>query len=245
MHNQEQRFIFLTLTVKNIELLGIDATIKQMNKAWKVLWQKYLSKQFNGFVKILEFTFPNGNDAHPHFHILLTTDKKYFYKKNDKYLTTQDISVLWSKALKVDYMPVVDIRIIKPKKVKGGYISKEAIPAVVAEMTKYPMKDTDYNKLSPDMMSLLHKQLYKKRLISTGGNLKMSVNKVEEEVSINEVDDIKIDAWQKIAYFVMNFIAGNYIIVDSGYYNSNKVIVNSEYSNSDVVIVSSEYFNSS
>ena len=42
-------------------------------------------------------------------------------------------------------------------------------------MTKYPMKDTDYNKLTPDTMVLLYKELYRKRLIATGGNLKMSI----------------------------------------------------------------------
>ena len=213
---QEQRFLFLTLTIKNINISDTDKTIKRMNEAWRDLWRRYLSKQFNGFIKILEITFPSGAEAHPHFHVLLTTDKKYFYKSNSNYLTTEDISNLWGRVLKVDYKPIVDIRIIKPKKTKNGYIKKEAIPAVISEMTKYPMKDTDYNKLTPETMALLYKELYRKRLIATGGNLKISINKIENDMKLKEVEDI--EEWQKIAYIVLKYLNNGYVVAGGNYY---------------------------
>ena len=188
-----------------------------MNKAYKMFWEKHLSKRFNGYVKILEFTFPDSTTAHPHFHILLSTNRDYFFKSNDNYLTTEDISKLWGRMLKVDYNPIVDVRIIKPKKTKGGYVSKAAIPAVVAEMTKYPMKDTDYNKLTPNTMDLLYTQLYRKRLIATGGNLKISINKIDNDLSLKDVDQEELDNWKQIAYVVMKYIHNGYVISKSDF----------------------------
>lgn len=216
LQNQEQRFLFLTLTIKNPKIEELDKSIKQMNKAWRNLWRSHFEKRFNGFLKILEITFPNGNEAHPHFHILLSANKNYFYKSNSNYLHTSDISKLWGQVLKVDYEPIVDIRIIKPKKTKDGYISKEAIPAVIAEMTKYPMKDTDYNKLSPDSMVSLYNELYRKRLIATGGNLKLSINKNDNEEL--EVENNDIDEYKQIAYIVLKYIKGSYTVAGGDFY---------------------------
>jgi len=210
LQEEGQRFAFLTLTIKNIEIVKLSKTIELMNRSWRDFWRRYLSKRFNGFVKILEITFPNEKEAHPHFHILLSTDRSYFFKTNKDYLSTEQIAKLWGRVLKVDYIPVVDIRIIKPKKVAGGYISKEAIPAVIAEMTKYPMKDTDYNKLNSMTMAILYEQLYRKRLIATGGNLKISIN---GDLSITEIKE-DYEEWKEIAFIVLKYIQNEYIIAN-------------------------------
>jgi plasmid rolling circle replication initiator protein Rep len=214
-NKQEQRFLFLTLTIKNDKIENLDTTIKKMNKAWRNLWRSHFEKRFNGFIKSLEITFPNGNEAHPHFHILISTDRKYFYKSNKDYLKTEEISKLWGQVLKVDYNPSCDIKVIKPKKTKEGYISKDAIPAAVAEMLKYPMKDTDYNKLDFDTMDLLYSNLFRKRLIATGGNLKMSMNKVDTD-TVEEIDNF--EEWEKIAYLVMKYLKGGYVVAGGDYY---------------------------
>ena len=215
---QDQRFIFLTLTIKNIEISELDLSIKKMNKAWRDLWRYHFDKEnrFNGFLKFLEITFDKNGMAHPHFHILLSSNRNYFYKSNNKYLQTQDISKLWGQVLKVDYEPIVDIRIIKPKKTKEGYISKEAIPAVIAEMCKYPMKDTDYNKLTKSDMVLLYKELYRKRLMASGGNLKISMAKVENGNELNEVENL--EEWKKIAYVVLKYVKGSYALAGGDFY---------------------------
>jgi len=214
-----QRFIFLTLTIKNIPISELDTAIKKMNKAWRNLWRSHFDKEnrFNGFLKFLEITFDKNGLAHPHFHILLSSNKNYFYKSNDKYLQTKDISKLWGQVLNVKYMPVVDIRIIKPKKDKqGNRIKKEAIPAVIAEMCKYPMKDTDYNKLSKSDMVELYKELYRKRLMASGGNLKISLAKVENDNNLNEVEEL--EEWKKIAYIVLKYIKGGYVVAGGDFY---------------------------
>jgi len=214
---KEQKFLFLTLTIQNVKIEELDATIKKMNKAWRDLWRYHFDKEmrFHGFIKVLEITFPNGDMSHPHFHILLSVNKNYFYKSNKEYLTTERISELWGQVLKVDYLPIVDIKTIKPKK-KHGKIVKQAVPAVIAEMLKYPMKDTDYNKLNEDTMALLYSNLFRKRLIATGGNLKMSINKVEDSGELNEVEDL--EEWKKIAYIVMKFHGGSYVVAGGDFF---------------------------
>jgi len=212
---EEQKFLFLTLTIQNVKIEELDATIKKMNKAFNKLWNRYFNKQFNGFIRVLEITFPNGDMSHPHFHILVSVNKNYFYKSNKDYFTTERISELWGRVLKVDYLPIVDIRTIKPKK-KNGKIIKQAIPAVISEMLKYPMKDTDYNKLDKNTMVLLYSNLFRKRLIATGGNLKMSINKIEDTNELNEVEDL--EEWKKLAYIVMKFYKGSYVVAGGNYY---------------------------
>jgi len=218
---ESQRFLFLTLTVKNCKIEELHKTINNMNKAWNSFKKYNLMdtrkrgiKRFNGFVKILEITFPNGNEAHPHFHILLSANESYFNKDNKYYLTTKRISELWGKSLGVDYQPIVDIRIIKPKKTKQGEITKEAIPSVLAEMTKYPMKDTDYRKLTQKTMSILYSELYRKRLIATGGNLKISINQIENIGKEEEVSEEEMEEWKEIATLVLKYLNGGYALAN-------------------------------
>jgi plasmid rolling circle replication initiator protein Rep len=217
---QDQQFIFLTLTVKNCNIENLSDTIKRMNEAWRDLWRRYFNKpgRFNGFIKFLEITFPNSKEAHPHFHILLSVNSDYFKRSNTEYLNTKNIAELWQRVLKVDYTPICDIRIIKPKKTKSGVITKEAIPAVISEMCKYPMKDTDYKKLSKETMEKLYNELYRKRLIASGGNLKISLAKIEQ-VDCVEVEENEIDEWKKIAYIVMKYIENGYVIGSADWYN--------------------------
>ena len=48
-----------------------------------------------------------------HFHLLFVVEPQYFVSTRNKYLTKNDFSKMWQKALRVDYEPVVDIRIVK------------------------------------------------------------------------------------------------------------------------------------
>ena len=214
---QGDKFLFMTLTIKNCKIENLSDTIAQMNEAWKRTWHKDLRHRFNGFVRVLEFTISTDENGevwiHPHFHILLSAKKRYFYKSNKNYLRTDELSALWGKWLKVDYSPIVDIRTIKPKLDKNGQRLKEAIPAVIAELIKYPMKDTDYSKLDEDEMVILYKQLFRKRLIGTGGDLKISIN----EKTLGEDEEVeKLDEWRKIAFLVLNYFKGGYVAVNGG-----------------------------
>ena len=173
------RYIFLTLTVKNCHIDDLRATIKHMNESFNRMTKtKRFQNSILGFLRVLEYTVQKDNHdmIHPHFHIMLAVEPEYFVSTRGKYLSKKDFSDMWQNALRADYQPVVDIRIVKPNEKKD----KSADAAVVAEMCKYPLKDTDISKLSDENFEKLVLQLKNIRNINAGGILKGILKKSEK-----------------------------------------------------------------
>lgn len=163
------RYIFLTLTVKNCKLNDLRATIDHMQKSFNEMTRtKKWKDSILGYLRVLEFTKEKNRAGymHPHFHLLLAVEPSYFDTKQNKYLKKDDFAKMWRKALRVDYEPVVDVRIIKKNK------DKNANAAVVAEICKYPLKDIDLSKLTWQEFEILVLQLKNVRNINAGGILK-------------------------------------------------------------------------
>ena len=107
----QMRYLLLTLTVRNCSILQLRETITEMNRAWDRL-TKRKSWPALGFVRSLEITRGKDGSAHPHFHCLLAVPPSYFGRN---YLSTAKWASMWADALRVDYTPICDVRIIKPK----------------------------------------------------------------------------------------------------------------------------------
>lgn len=107
---------------------------------------------------------PSYDTFHPHFHCVFAVNKNYF--NNKEYIKQSEWTSLWEKAMRLDYIPVVNI-----KKVKGD-TSK-----AVAEAAKYVVKDEDYIKpddldLTVQTVKLLDDVLDRRRLVAYGGKFK-------------------------------------------------------------------------
>ncbi|MBD3808735.1 MAG: protein rep, partial [Epsilonproteobacteria bacterium] len=149
LHAQKSiRYIFLTLTVPNCHIDDLKSTIQHMNKSFErmsrsVRWKNSIL----GFLRILECTVEKKRKdyMHPHFHVMLAVEPKYF--TDDRYIPQKEFLQMWRKATRDETITSVDIRIVKPKS-KCLNEKGELLPyaAVVAEMCKYPMKDTDISK---------------------------------------------------------------------------------------------------
>lgn len=168
------RFIFLTLTVKNVAITGLRAQLQEMNKAWRKLVQRKPFKAgVAGFVRTTEITRnKKTNAAHPHYHALLIVKSNYFTKN---YIKQGDWSQMWQTCLNVDYTPVVDVRTVKAK--KGS--DKEGLSHAVAETLKYAVKPSDLVDNGPWLLELT-KQVHKLRFIASGGLLKDALKEDEE-----------------------------------------------------------------
>jgi hypothetical protein len=134
---------------------------------------------------------------------MLAVEPSYFDTKKNKYLSKNDFATMWQRALRVDYMPVVDIRIVKSNAKKD----KNAYASVVAEMCKYPFKDTDIAKIKNFEEFVL--QLKNIRNINAGGIFK-SILKGTEKIDDDLVhidDEDKDELWiiiKKILYSFEN-----------------------------------------
>ena len=177
--------LFLTLTVNNPDVKDLKDTIAKMNKAFKRMSEtKRFKNAILGYFKSIEILgdkTPKGQ-AHPHFHILLVVKENYF-KKSD-YINQKEFLQMWRDATRNQNITQVDIRIIKPNK------DKNATASAVAEMCKYPLKDTDISKLTSEQFEKFVLQLKGIRNINAGGNLKNILKGTEKmDNDLVHIDD--------------------------------------------------------
>jgi len=177
LDNPKIRFLFLTLTVRNCPLQDLRTTISQMNAAWHRLIKR---KDFGavGFIKSLEITRKPDGCCHPHFHSLLVVPPSYF---SHRYVNQREWAQLWKESLRIDYDPRIDIRIIRSKP-----NCDNPIFAGILETLKYSVKPGDlvgFGNREQDKFWLCEftKQIYKLKLINTGGIFKKYLQELEEE----------------------------------------------------------------
>jgi plasmid rolling circle replication initiator protein Rep len=225
------RWVFLTLTQKNCQGDQLKQEIDSMMEAWKRFsGYKKIHRAVKGYFRALEITKdwdefitkkryyqnpayykrqglkvgdrnPNYKTYHPHFHVLMCVPPSYFSKH--KYVNRQEWQEFWQKAMRLDYAPIVDVRVVKPKKetasleeieeeIKTAILEKEMKEMkAIQEVSKYPVKDTDVlpvDHLTADGIetayTLTNAMAYK-RLISYGGILK----EIHKELKLDDAED--------------------------------------------------------
>lgn len=158
------RWLFLTLTVKNVEASELRTTIQHLNKSFARLTQ-VKAWPAKGWVRSLEVTRnEETGDVHPHIHALLLVPGHYFGGRS--YLSHEKWRQLWQKAARLDYLPLVNIRTVKER--KGA---TDPMAAAVAETLKYSVKPEDLAS-SAEFLETITMQLHKTRAVSVGGVLR-------------------------------------------------------------------------
>jgi hypothetical protein len=175
------RWVFLTLTVRNCDLVDLRDTLKDMNASWQRMIQTVAFKKgVAGFIRTTEVTRGKDGDmrAHPHYHALLLVKPNYFGKN---YIKQPEWVEMWQKALRADYAPSVNVKTVK--QFAEGQLDK-----AICETLKYSVKPDDLT-LTRDSGAWLHemtRQTFKMRFIATGGVLK-GVLKPDDEISTEEM----------------------------------------------------------
>lgn len=215
------RYIFATFTVKNCPVGELSSTIKLMNSAFKRMVERdRFQNSILGFMRVLEIPPQKDNFEfiHPHFHCLFVVPAQYFDNSRDLYIKQNEWIQRWADALRVDYLPSVDIRIIKS--------SSEADPIAkaVAETVKYPLKHTDFKNMPIDLFEILTLQMKNKRALAFGGIVK----EYRKKLILDDVEngDLIYDGleneliWKRIATLIYDFKMGEYGL---NYYERNNV----------------------
>lgn len=187
--SKDYRFIFLTLTCKNIYADDVSETIDTLFHAFKKLTERKQFKQVvKGWFRALEITHNLDLDSnsfdtyHPHFHCILMVNKSYF-SDTKQYLSQEKWTSIWKSCLKVDYTPVVDVRAFKVG-------TKKQIAKSVAETAKYTVKDNDYlvmdnEELTDSAVQVLDGALASRRLVAFGGELK----KIHKQLNLDDAEN--------------------------------------------------------
>lgn len=174
------RWLFLTLTVKNVAIAELKETLQHMNRSFQRLSQRR-AWPAEGWLRSTEVTRGRNGTAHPHFHCLLMVRPGYFGKN---YIRQDEWVELWRNALRIDYDPVLDCRAVK-----RGKQPMQLVP----ELLKYCTKESDLVS-DREWFLELTRQMHKMKCITTGGILKEYLKELEAEPEdlIGEGDDPQV-----------------------------------------------------
>lgn len=233
---EKVQWVFLTLTVKNVEAADLKNEMDKMTKSFNAL-TRYVrfAKSVKGYFRALEVTKNNDRTSksfgtyHPHFHVLLAVPSNYY---GVNYIKQSDWATMWQKALKIDYKPIVYVQKVKPREtslepsdVETDISYQLAEQNAILEVSKYPVKDADIlqdNTLSAanvETVKDLDTALAYKRLISYGGVLKelhkeLNLEDAEDgdliHIDENNDDEIANGALEVMAYWHVGL--NNYVI---------------------------------
>ena len=157
--SDKYRFLFLTLTVKNVPLnIFRDVYQKQFRTGFLRFRRNlfYNNSSIKGFIRSTEITQPKDpNYTHPHIHMLIAVDEDYFDSHN--YMDVSYWAKMWKEALRLDYDPITYISAVSED---GG--------RSLLEVTKYELKPVNYTD-NAIWLSKLALQTTKLRFLSYAG----------------------------------------------------------------------------
>lgn len=194
LEEKEYRFLFLTLTCKNVDGEDLSHQIDDLFSAFrKMTRRKVFNKAIKGWFRALEVTHNLDKESksydtyHPHFHMVLMVNKSYF-DDSKLYISHEEWVELWKSCMSIDYEPFVNI-----KAFKSG--TKEETEKSVAEVAKYAVKDDDLiikdengqvdEELTDDAVLILDKALANRRLVAFGGKLR----DIQQELKLDDLEN--------------------------------------------------------
>ena len=137
--------IFLTLTVRNCPIDDLRTTINDMHRGWKRMTErsffptKFWFRRTEVTHKSVENPLMGGPTVHPHIHAVLFVPAGYF---SHGYVRQSEWQKQWMDAMRLDYVPVVDVRRARTKSSSGGATIEQSRAAAV-EASKYATKAQD------------------------------------------------------------------------------------------------------
>lgn len=219
IENPTSRFLFLTLTVKNVKGDEIRESILKMNEAFsRMMKWKRLKSLVIGFVRSTEITVNREQlTYHPHLHVLLQVKSSYF--KGGNYISHDEWQEMWAKAMKLNYTPQVFVETIKPKRT-----GDDSVMSAIAEVGKYQVKPTTYlstdKQLDVQIIKTLRDQMSHLRMVSYGLELKKIHKDLFDDKEIDDdlinVDDENKEKLAQAEKVVAMWNKGvhNYVIVE-------------------------------
>lgn len=179
------RFLFLTLTLKNVEDgQALDQSLKKMTLGFNRLFKyKAVDKNLLGFMRVTELTVNKKDKTYnQHMHVLMAVSSNYF--KKEHYLKQSDWRALWKKAMKLNYLPQVRISAVKANTKKDT-----AIRSAVKETAKYSVKSSDFlihsHEENLKIVKDLNLGLNRKRMIAYGKMFK----EIHERLHLSDAED--------------------------------------------------------
>lgn len=239
----DYKFIFLTLTIPNVKGDLLRDTISLLMCAFnRLMGYADVRAVSKGWFRCLEITYNQKADTyHPHFHVIIAVPKSY--GKGECYIKRDEWLHLWRRAYRDESITQVDVRLVRPKKKDSRILQQSAngadydlesldgvldISSVVAEVSKYTLKFTDFK--SDKVVYYLANALQGRRLVAYGGVFKEVFQRLKMEDAESDKADLihiedKIDPMVSLMIFRYGWKAGAYQLLDvrTTYKHNNEV----------------------
>lgn len=210
---EDKRFIFVTLTIPNVEGNILSETIKNLNKSFKRLTELDEIKKMNfGYIRKVEVTYQGDefvtrenkksypklkigtrlysyNTYHPHLHVIFAVNKSY---ETSRYKIPESKWLeLWKKSARDDSITQVNVKSVRMGSVKE-----------VMEMATYSAKQSELY-LNKDVFDNFYDGLYRKKLLTYNGLFK-EYRKLQDlgelETDDEELESLKEKASTELGY---------------------------------------------
>ncbi len=224
--DEDQEYIFLTLTAPNVTGDNLKIEIDNFNRAFKKLFdRRTVKKVINGYIRKLEVTYnkerfitkemykkakdyfdklglqvgdnnPNYDTYHPHFHVVMAVNKSYFTSRD--YLKQEKWLEMWRECMDNQNITQVDIRKVRS--------SEKSENGAILEVAKYSAKSNELYHSKP-VFEVFYKALKGRQLITFHGIFKDYVKKYKngeldkyKKQDENEYTHLLTSVWQTSKY---------------------------------------------
>jgi len=149
-------------------------------------------------------------EVHPHLHVIGLVKPSYF--GGNYYLTQAEWREMWQKALRVNYLPIVDIRVVKckkgqkivpdPSEFEADNSTDSGMIKAICETLKYTVKEQDLigtyckdDQSNSQWLKKVTEQLYRSRKVEYRGVIKEIGKQLEaaydddDLISINDISE--------------------------------------------------------
>lgn len=155
------KFLFLTLTVPNVELSALRDTLTHITQSWnRLMNRKKVKRIIKGYHRAIEITYNSERDNyHPHMHVILAVNSNYF--KTEDYIPHDSWLKMWHESTKQPEITQVDIRTIR----EGGKFNRR-LESAVSEACKYSLKAFNFKrertgKYKGRIINPVHRKMFK------------------------------------------------------------------------------------
>jgi plasmid rolling circle replication initiator protein Rep len=205
--DKDYRYVMLTLTLKNCTDDELSNTLDVFLDGFNYfLKYKECKKAFRGYFRSLECKRALDTEMwHPHIHALIAVKPSYFASRD--YIRHDRLRELWSRAVRADYLPQVEIH-----KIRGD------VGNAACEVAKYTIKGDEYIfpdnlEYSQKLVALLDVVLKNRRFATWGGVMNKARKEIitaEESEDLTDADGAEIDEETHLEYYRWNSGVVNY-----------------------------------
>lgn len=174
------KYLFLTLTIRNVAADELQAAIDNLNAGYVKLMRNKAYKTITlGTIRTIEVTYNAARgDYHPHIHALIHTSNDIYCGRN--YISQSQLKADWERVNNLNYDVQVDIRRFHARNAAAA--GKE-----LAEIAKYAVKPSDYVGQTAEVIATFDRALHQRKLITMSGSFRRAAK--ELHISDVETDD--------------------------------------------------------